>query len=498
MTVACVFLAVLSIWDYPARFPEHERLRAEFARAVRAGDVVAMESAARSGAELLPDDPTWAYNLACSLAYHEKPDEALDQLDRAVDLGFRDADAMAADTDLRRISSNLRFAEIVKRAKDTKERPILLGPMAVTPATGVVGSSLALGEQNMLWDFDDGCFIARMALAPAGAGGNSGDLYMNRDGGHSRLVVTNYPGLTEVKLDQVGRERHMDLDFPNIKFPYPVFGNCSRAYVHDVFWRSMPRAMMTSDTRRLRTMSSLYMSNQVWVFPANADYPPVGTNGDVFASVAPYWLVTQGRSWSDQYYLRAALEASRSMKAETKADVVARHLLAPTVMTLIRKSLKGVDGEDAYLTDKAHPTCMPANGLDMARLKRLAGELARGAVPPVVRIARMGAPVKEKPSFPEVTYVTPFAAAVVLRSPDDERTFDFTFEGAAEIVEQKGASVRLVVDRTKLKGTARVDLAAFGRNPGTGWGAPAYVSFAVVDADAPYYDPVLVGQAAVK
>ena len=146
MTAACVLLAVLSIWDYPARFPEHERLRAEFTRAVRAGDVKAMESAARSGAELLPDDPTWAYNLACSLAYHEKPDEALDQLDAAVDLGFRDADAMEADGDLKRISSNRRFAEIVKRARDTRERPILFGPMAVTPATGVTGDSLARAE----------------------------------------------------------------------------------------------------------------------------------------------------------------------------------------------------------------------------------------------------------------------------------------------------------------------------------------------------------------
>ena len=512
MTFACAILAVLSIWDYPARFPEHERLRAEFVRAVRAGDVKTMESSARKGTELLPDDPTWAYNLACSLAYREKPDAALDQLDAAVDLGFRDADAIASDNDLRRIAGDRRFAEIVKRARDTKDRPVLIGPMAVTDATGIVGDSLALGEQNMLWDFDDGCFIAKMALAPGAAGGNAGDLYMNRDGGHSRLVVTNFPGITEVKLDHIGRERGMDLDFPNIKFPYPLFGNCSRAYLHSKYWRSIPRAMMTSDSRQLRTMSSLYLSNQVWVFPANADFPPVGTNGDVFASVAPYWIVTQGRSWSDQYYLRAALEASRSLDPATKRDVVARKLLAPTLTTLIRKSLKGVDGEDAYLTEKAHPTCMPPNGLDLARLKKLAGELRAAAVPPLVRLARMGAPVKEKPPFPEITYVTPFAAAIVMRSPDEERTFDFTFEGAGEIAcrvvhdpagavkacEQKGPSVRLVIDRSKMKGTERVDLAAFGRGRDTGWGAPAYVSFSVLDQSAPYFDPALAPKAEVK
>ena len=74
MTAALLpFLAVLSIWDYPARQPQHERLRAEFVQAVRAGDTKKMEESSRKGTELLPDDPTWAYNLACSLAYREKP-----------------------------------------------------------------------------------------------------------------------------------------------------------------------------------------------------------------------------------------------------------------------------------------------------------------------------------------------------------------------------------------------------------------------------------------
>jgi len=509
---ACALLAVLSIWDYPGRFPAHERLRAEFARASREGDSAKMLSVSRQGAELLPDDPTWAYNLACSLARTGKMSEALDRLDDAIDLGFRDADVIASDGDFRPVAKDARFAESVKRARDTRERPVLSGPMAVTDATGVVGETLALGEQNMLWDFDDGCFVARMSLAPGSQGGNAGDLYMNRDGNHSRIVVTNYPGLTEVKLDHVGRERHMDLDFPNIKFPYPVFGNCSRAFLHSAFWRSIPRAMMTGNQRNLRTMASLYLSNQIWVFPVNADFPPVGTNGDVFASVAPYWIATQGRSWSDRYYLQAALEASRSMDPETKRHVVGRGLLAPTIMTLIRKSLRGVDGEKGYLTEKAHPTCMPPNGLDLGRLRDLAAGLRPDGVPPVVKFHKVGSPVMGKPPCPEFTYITPFALAAVLRSPDEHRIFDFSFEGAeelafrivhdpagaAKIVSQGGKSVRMALDRTKLSGTVRVDLAAFGRNKGTGWGAPTYASFSVLDVDAPYYDPLLVPKVEVK
>ena len=512
MGVILAIIAALSIWDYPQRQNEHDRLRRQFMVAVREGDTETMIETSRKGVKLLPDDPTWRFNLACSLSYLADKKSALDELEKAIDLGFRDADAIAADADLKRLAANRRFGELVTYAKEQGERPILVGPLATAPATGATGRPLAIGRQNLGWDFDDGCFSVRMALAPGEAGGNAGDLYMNRDGGHSRLAVTNFPGLTEVRLDSEGRTRGMDLDFPNMKFPLPVFGNCSRAYVHDVYWRSIPRAMMTTAARPLATMASLYLDNQVWVFPANADFPPVGTNGDVFASVAPYWLVTQGRSWSDQYYLAAALEASRSLEPATKRDIVARKLLAPTVMTLVRKSLKGVDGEAAYLTEKAHPTCLPPNGLDLARLRKLAGGLRAASVPPLVRLSRMGAPVKEKPQAPEVTYVTPFAAAVVMRSPDEERTFDFSFEGADEIAcrvvhdpagavkscEQDGPSVRLVVDRAKLRGTARVDLAAFGRGRDTGWGAPAYVSLAVVDQSAPYFDPALVPQAEAK
>ncbi len=499
-------LAVLSVWDYPARQPRHEMLRAEFIHAVRAGDTKKMEESSRNGTELLPDDPTWAYNLACSLARGGKNDDALDQLERAIDLGFRNADAIEADDDFRLVAPKRRFKELVEYAKESAGRPIMLGPLAVADATGTVGGSLALGEQNMLWDFDAGCFVAKMKLAPGVAGGNSGDLYMNRDGGHSRLVVTNYPGLTEVKLDKVGRERKMDLDFPNIRFPCPVFGNCSRAYLGDEFWRSIPRAMMTTAPRQLRTMASLYMENQIWVFPANADFPPVGTNGDVFASVAPYWLVTQGRSWSDLYYLRAALDASRSFDGAVKREIVERRLLAPTVMALVRKSLKGVRDEDDYLTEKAHPTCLPPDGLDLARLKRLAADMRAAEIPPVVRITRFGAHLDRKPEIPELTYFTPFAAAFVLRLPDEKRSFALVVDGASEVAyrivhdpacaatvkEQKGAAALVEIDRTRLSGTARIDLAVFGRNPGTGWGAPTYVSFSVVDMDAPYHDPALV------
>ena len=504
---ACLLLAVLSIWDYPARQPQHEILRTRFAAAVRAGDTKAMEEASRAGVQLLPDDPTWRYNYACSLAYGKDQEPALDALQESIDLGFCNVAAIEADADLRRIRDNPRFKDLVEYAEETARKPFFMGPLAAVPATGPFGESIALGAHNLSWDFENGCFDAKLSLSGARTGGNFGDLYMNRDEDHSLLTVTNWPGLTRVRLDREGRARKMDVDFPNMSFPYPVFGNASRAFQNGPLWRSIPRALMTVEARRLRAMHRFYTSNQTWVFPAVKDYN-FTTNGfgDVFASVTPYWIATQGISWSDQYYLRAALEASRSFQPAVKEELVRRGLLAPTIQMLLRQSLKTVKDEDDYFTFRAHPTCFPPNGLDLARLKRRAAGLKVSEIPPLVTVPGAGSrPTETRPEVPELTYVSPCAWAYVLRTPDAERVFDILAAGAKEyrfaaVHDEKGLAklvqlrpdlVRVTVDRARMTPTNRIDIAVFGRNPGTCWSAPSFVSLAVVDPQAPYSDPLL-------
>ena len=508
-----VLLAALSIWDYPARFPAHEQLRRQFGAALGAGDSKAMEAACRKGVELLPDDPTWHYNLACSLAaFPKREEEAFDELEKAIDCGFRDADAIAKDGDLRRLSKFPRYAQLVEYAREMKARPLLFGPMATVAATGTFGLPLALGEQNLGWDFESGCFLAQMTLAAAPgapAAGNAGDLYMNRDGGHSVLDASAFHGLTMITLDQEGRNRQFDLNAPNLLFPYPLFGNSSRAFVGSPMWRSIPRALLTADQPGLQRLFVGYLSNQTWVFPSNADTPPVGTNGDVFASLAPYWITTAGRSFSDLPYLRAALEASRAFRPETKEFLVRCGLLAPTIQTLIRKSLKDVKGEDGYLTAKAHPTAFPPNGVDTNRLVAAASALTTNAVPPLVSVIARGDPTPASLKVRELTYATACAWAFVLRTDDASRVFYVAAKGAKEFafVQTHGPQKGVVLDRVKddvvrvilapnaLSPTNRVDVMVCGRNPGTGWGAPSYVSFARMDPKAPYSDPVLTNPA---
>ena len=502
---ACILLAVLSVWDYPARQRSHEMLRAQFAEAARIGDTATMKETCEKGVKLLPDDPTWRYNLACSLAYFRKAGPTLDALEEAIDLGFRDAEAIAADTDLKRISREPRFAELVAYAREKRDQPILLGPMANVPATGVTGSTIALGEQNFAWDFESGCLLARLKLAEATAGGNTGDLYMNRDGGHSMLKVADFPGLTRVTLDAAGRQRKIDQDTPNVIFPYPLFGNASLGHTKGAYWRSLPRSMMTTESWKMKSYAKMYLSNQVWVFPAVDDFGPPGTNGDVFAAVTPYWAVTQGRSWSDQYYLKAALEASRSFDPAVKREIVKRGLLAPTIQMLLRSSLKPVTNEFCYLSGLAHPTCFPPNGLDLARLKRMASEMKASEIPPVVRLTVRARNIDYRGGWPELVYASPCAYSFVLRANVAEREFLVTAVGGSEftcvqvhgdtaatkIEKVSPNTARVIVRRDRITVGDRVDVAAFARQDGSRWSAPSFVSFAVVDPDAPYSDPVL-------
>ena len=248
-----------------------------------------------------------------------------------------------------------------------------------------------------------------------------------------------------------------------------------------------------------------YLSNQIWAFPAHEDIAPIGTKGDIFASITPYWLVTAGRSFSDRPYLRGALAASAAFKSETKKALVSRGLLAPTIMTLIRKSLKGVEDEDAYLGPAAHPTALPPNALDMTRLVKAASELKPEQIPPLAPVKVATERIEKLPPIPELTYTSPFAVAIVLRADEERRSFLVAAGGAKEYafvqthgngvdvqIERRGASAaKVTIDKRGLSPTNRVDIAVFGRAPGTGWGAPSYVCFSRMDPSAPYSDPLL-------
>jgi Flp pilus assembly protein TadD len=63
---------------------------------------------------LCAEDPVVWYNLACSLALANRADDAFDALNRAVELGYSDYEAMKKDPDLASLRGDTRFDSILE------------------------------------------------------------------------------------------------------------------------------------------------------------------------------------------------------------------------------------------------------------------------------------------------------------------------------------------------------------------------------------------------
>lgn len=544
--------APLSVYDMPGVWPRHAQLRQDLVGAIRRGDIRTMESVCRSALELMPRDATWQYNLACALAYRETPDQALDALDKAIDWGFRDANQMAKDSDLARLAQDGRFPKLIEKARALAGKPVDGVPVAA-PASVPAGDALTLAETNLVWNFDLGVFNAlvnlkepRRALSDLAAGygasqgtgperpyvaawlsegtgaGNTGDLYVNRDGGHSAIRVSDFPNLTAVRHAPAPGHPNLFLDLPNELYGgVPVFGNISRGRLSGLFWRSFAREAMTSPGNAPR-MDLFYRDNQFWVIPCLNDYgnPAIG---DVFPCAAPFQLVTLGRSWSDLPFVRAALAASASFRRPTKQAIVRRRLLGPTLQYLLRRTRKCVASDADYLTAKAHPTVFDAKELDLVALVHRAHDMKMEDVPPAVNLGlvnstlfpvRYPTPGRDYPDTPsELLFATPSAICLVLRAPEGTRDFIFRATTAPEndptadfvwrvvhgdakavkIAAPLGETVntpergfaQITIDRRALKG--RIDVACFARSHGTPYGAPSIISFTPVSLETRVY-----------
>jgi tetratricopeptide (TPR) repeat protein len=66
---------------------------------------------------LKPENPRVRYNLACTLCRLERPEEAMLELGRAVEEGFRDAEIMARDPDIEPLRALPGFEELQKRVR---------------------------------------------------------------------------------------------------------------------------------------------------------------------------------------------------------------------------------------------------------------------------------------------------------------------------------------------------------------------------------------------
>lgn len=62
---------------------------------------------------LLPENPNAHYNLACSLALKKRRSEALNTLQKAIELGYNDLDWLMQDPDLENLKNHPEFLQLL-------------------------------------------------------------------------------------------------------------------------------------------------------------------------------------------------------------------------------------------------------------------------------------------------------------------------------------------------------------------------------------------------
>ena len=340
------------------------------------------------------------------------------------------------------------------------------------------------------------------------AAGNIGDLYDNRDRGHSALPAGAFPQLTRVKYGAAAIEAGIDrgIALP-ILFDAVTLGNASLAVAAGPNWRSLPRQALTTPGGADHLFLQ-YMSNQIYVYPEHQDHD--AKLGDLITANTPYYLISQGSSGSDRPFLFTVASILAAFQPDVKEFLKAKGLIAPTVQWIFRRSQRGVDTDDDYFTNKAHPTVFEKTRVDLKSMIERAHDLKVDEVPPMIRL-RVSEESEGTSGLDffgpggEILFDTPSAIARVIRSTNHDKrlvidasgTLDpggrplmfhwSVLEGDGRIkvrpINQTGSVAEIIVPWQERRTVVawpiipsdRVDIGVFANN-GKNWSAPAFIS----------------------
>ncbi len=242
---------------------------------------------------------------------------AIRHLQEADTRGATGLGLLLQDPALARIASDPGLADIRDRPASAPDAP---SPFLVQRGIASVGPS------NSIWDPQLARIISHFSFPPilrthayidgkptgpiaelqrlvarGFAAGNVGDLYDNRDDGHSILRPGKRTQLSHVVYGPEARAAgvHYGLN-TQLFFDAPTFGNSSTA-VTGSMWRSQPRFALTSPGGAFR-LWQLYANNHIYIYPEHRDHDPTATGGygDLLPALTPYVLISQGSSGSDR------------------------------------------------------------------------------------------------------------------------------------------------------------------------------------------------------
>ena len=433
------FVQRSELFDRPASRAEMFRLNLQLQKGLSQNDFPACLQIAERMTTVDSEDPMAWYHLACLLAVNLQTTRALDALEMAVSLGFRDPARLASEPALQTLNGIEKMDALLKKAA-VPWHPVRSSQSTVPnpgsqPITGRVAN---VSEQNTHWNEEELSLITEFAPpapevvpiaaeklltdSPAAAlvqtwideksaAGFAGVLYDNRDRDHSTLQHSAFPALAFVEYEPAVQAANADFGIrPGQRFNLPTFGNASTSYVTPIFWRSNARMLLTDPLLTTLTAQS-YLKNQLYCYPEHNDFDP--EFGDVFPVNVPFWLLSQGSSGSDQPFLKAIALTLAAFPADVRSQLQASGLLMHTVQYILRRSLRFVQSEDDYFTGQAHPVVFQHEDLDVQRMVQMAHDMQPLEIPPVVRLQVLD----EDHAIPGIDYFSAGQGEVLLNTP---------------------------------------------------------------------------------
>jgi hypothetical protein len=459
-------LSALATFEEKA-LPLQRKLR----EALRTSDWKEAEKVCRQWIADVPFSPDGHYNLACVQAQRGESEAAFASLTAAIERGYRDAAHLRGDPDLVNLRDDPRFEKLARQAETAKPPPVVRSPEPAEIKDGialVADANTAMDEKTGLlrplfkpaasrWFGDPPTTLGDAAgklvnqwWKEGTAAGHHGDLYDNRDGDHSDLGAKLFPQLARIEYAPEAKKLRIQWGLPQRIFqPGVVLGNASVALTAGPFWRSMPR-MAVSDARGAALLYEQYSHNQLYVYPCHVDHKPgrdgkegdkPGGHGDVYFANTPYLIASQGSSGSDQVFLQAIALTMAALRPEVKQLLVEQNALTPTLQTIFRRGNKQVAKPEDYFTGAAHPPVFRGEDIRREEMVRLAHELTRESLPPLVRlkVIEEDKPVQGRDYFDpqpsEQIFDTPCAIARVMRGTAQRRRMVVSAEESRHVAE---------------------------------------------------------------
>lgn len=475
-------------------YPEHGKALAAFIQASRGKDAVGMEVAARQGLKFYPSDCLWHYNLACALALGDNREEALAELARAVDFGFRDAKKLEDDPDLRSIRGLPRYREILALAAAPGKQPVAsISLPRLKPKVPALVS-----VTNTVLNMANGLLMAHFEASSLPL------FYDNRDGGHSLARVGNVPNLYPIRWAEEALAAGASIGWPNALFLCgglgiaPCLANCAMAQEHPIFWRSLPRSLVTLDFAQLPNQVRLFELGTLAFYPVHRDFT---STADWLMANTPYWVASQGSSWSERPFLETAAWVIASLPPSERDALIRRRQLSAAVQMILRASMDG-----GYLEPRCHRAAFAANSVRRGPALTLAQRFRADDFPSIaLEIIRDEVPENSH-------FAVPLAVSRISRSRRfrDTLAVKVKTHGASRIewrilqappgkvslkpLSQDGANMEVAVDWHGIftndfgQATSRIDIGVFAVSPAGIYSCPAILSFCDIPCERRVYD----------